>query len=65
MRKIFALSFLIVLAIGACTNHSATNDKQDSIEAAAAADSMLRDATQNDTTSVDKVAVDTVVTDSL
>jgi len=62
MKKLFFL-VLITGSTGliACNSNNENKEKQDSIEAAAAADSMLRDATQEaDTTvTVDSVVVDT------
>ena len=64
MKKLLIISF-IGLVLTSCTNRDVSQERQDSIEAAAAADSMLKDATKGDTTTVDKVAVDTSETDGL
>jgi hypothetical protein len=62
MKKSLLLA-LIALSTGllACNSNNENKERQDSLEAAAAADSMLRDATQEaDTTvTVDSVVVDT------
>lgn len=64
MKKLLIISF-IGLVLTSCTNRDVSRERQDSIEAAASADSMLKDATKDDTTTVDKVAVDTADTDGL
>jgi len=64
MKKLLIISF-ISLVLTSCTNRDISQERQDSIEAAAAADSMLKDATKDDTTTADKVAVDTSETDGL
>lgn len=62
MKKSLLLA-LIALSAGllACNSNNENKERQDSLAAAAAADSMLRDATQEaDTTvTVDSVVVDT------
>ena len=62
MKNSLLLS-VIAVAMGtvACNSDNGAKEKQDSIESAAAADSMLRDATQEaDTTvTIDSVVVDT------
>ena len=64
MKKLLIVS-CICLALASCTNRNITQERQDSIDAAAAADSMLKDATKDDTTTVDKVGVDTSDTKGL
>ena len=62
MKNSFLLSVIAVaISVVACNSDNGAKEKQDSIEAAAAADSMLRDATeQADTTvTIDSVVVDT------
>lgn len=57
MKRLLIISFVIFLT--ACTNRDVSQERKDSIDAAAAADSMLKDAAKGDTTTADKVAVDT------
>lgn len=64
MKKLLIICF-IGITLTSCTNREISQDRQDSIEAASAADSMLEDATKEDTTNIDKVAVDTSDRDNL
>ncbi|MDB5120943.1 MAG: hypothetical protein JWN56_2161 [Sphingobacteriales bacterium] len=62
ISKLSAVCLIIFLIIQACSNGAtdsdSTKDQNDSIQAARAADSMLKDVVESDTTSKDKVAVD-------
>ncbi|HEY0770130.1 MAG TPA: hypothetical protein VGD31_07320 [Sphingobacteriaceae bacterium] len=64
MKQLLIICFIGIM-ITSCTNREFSQDRQDSIEAASAADSMLEDATKEDTTNIDKVAVDTSDRDNL
>lgn len=64
MKTLLIVSF-VCLSLASCTNRNISQERQDSINAAAAADSMLKDATKDDTTAVDKVEVDTSDTKGL
>ena len=64
MKKLLIIWF-IGITLTSCTNREISQERQDSIEAASAADSMLEDATKEDTTNIDKVAVDTSDRDNL
>lgn len=57
MKKLLIISFVILFT--SCTNREVSQERKDSLEAAAAADSLLKEAEKNDTTTADKVAVDT------
>ena len=62
MKNSLLLSVIAVaMSAAACNSDNSAKERQDSIEAAAAADSMLRDATQDAATTVtiDSVVVDT------
>ncbi len=63
MKKSLLLSVIAVaISVVACNSDNRAKEKQDSIDAAAAADSMLRDATEQADTTVtmaDSVIVDT------
>ena len=66
MKKYLLLLCLLVSAMASCTSGNKTNVKQDSLEAAAAADSMLKEALSADTLRRDTVkAADTLNVDSL
>ena len=63
MNRLLIISlFTIILA--SCAGENVSQERQDSLDAAAAADSMLREATK-DTTSADNVEVDTSATNGL
>lgn len=64
MKKLLIIWF-IGITLTSCTNREISQERQDSIEAASAADSMLEDATKEDTTNIDKIAVDTSDRDNL
>lgn len=62
MKKLLFLTLsVLAVSVTACSSNDQSKEKQDSIEAAAAADSMLRDATQeaDSTVTVDSIVVDT------
>ena len=64
-RSILSILAFTVIFLTACNSNVQEKEKQDSIEAAAAADSMLREATQEADTSltVDSVIIDTTKAD--
>ena len=64
MKKLLTALF-VTLIVTSCTNRNVLQEKQDSLEAAAAADSMLNEVNKYDTTETDNVAVDTSDSDGL
>ncbi|MDB5012102.1 MAG: hypothetical protein JWQ25_304 [Daejeonella sp.] len=62
ISKLFTVCLIILAIMQACSNGAsnsdATKEKNDSIQAARAADSMLKDVIESDTMAKDKVAVD-------
>lgn len=65
MKKVIFTLFVAALSFTACTNKQAEQAKQDSIAAAASADSMLNSAIQADTMKMDSMAMDTTKVDSI
>jgi hypothetical protein len=67
MKKILIYSFIAALfSITACTTDKAGKEHSDSLESAAAADSMLKEVLAADTLNRDTIkAVDTLKADSL
>ena len=66
MKTYIPLFLVPILILGACSNNNTVRDKekQDSIEAAAAADSMLKDVIEADTLKDDILKADTLLIDS-
>lgn len=60
MKKLIFTLFVAALSFTACTNKKAEQAKQDSIAAAASADSMLNSATKADTMKTDTTKVDSI-----
>lgn len=66
MKKLFFTLFVLAIITTACNRTSETEKaKQDSIAAAAAADSILNSAMQADSLSVDSLASDSLTVDSI
>jgi len=66
MKKLIFTFFGVAILATACNSTSETEKaKQDSIAAAAAADSILNSAMQADSLSVDSLASDSVTVDSI
>lgn len=65
-KSLFVILIAGMAVLAACSSDNQSREKQDSIEAAAAADSMLKDATQSaDTTlTTDSIVVDTADIDN-